>query len=89
MSSLVHKVFYNKEGQLVLAQKPNLPLIFWLIARGLQFFVSQESVYYDWLQVIALVSLSIWALLEMFLGINLFRRFLGVGVLFFLVMTKI
>lgn len=53
----------------VIAQKPNAPLILTFV-----FYILQQV-------VIAHFFLFIWAILEIFFGVNLFRRFLGVIVI--------
>jgi hypothetical protein len=72
----------------VIIQKPNLPLavaaVFWL----LQKLVSAEP----WHIVFAIIyaaALSVWAALEIFTGVNWFRRGLGFVGLYFVVVTLI
>jgi len=69
--------FKTKSGEFVIAQKPNWPIYFAVALYVLRYLDPK-------LFVVSRVSVSIvmlyWAYLEIFQGVNLFRRTLGLGV---------
>ncbi|MBW4687588.1 MAG: hypothetical protein KME40_21355 [Komarekiella atlantica HA4396-MV6] len=75
-NTLVDKTFRDSNGNIVLAQKPNLPLIVWIVTSllTLVFTTGKINVVLD---VLANGSLFTWAWLELFQGVNYFRRSLG------------
>ena len=79
-TTLLDRTFRDPEGNLVLAQKPNLPIIVWLSATLLQFIATNGKIHTG-LDLIAFGSLFTWAWLELFQGVNYFRRGLGLVVL--------
>ena len=79
------KFWKDKQGNVVVYQHPNIPLIAWLVLALVSLFVSQSLANILW--HISLGVLAIWALLEIFKGVNYFRRALGVVVLVFIVMA--
>ncbi|WP_206818043.1 hypothetical protein [Chroococcus sp. FPU101] len=79
-NTLFDKTFRDDEGNIVIAQKPNLPILLWLGATLLKFIVPEGNLYLI-LDTLALGSLFTWAWLELFQGVNYFRRFLGLVVL--------
>lgn len=68
--------FKDKAGKTVIAQKPNLPLIMWAIAKLLSLLPTSILVS-ELFSMIAFGSLFTWAWLEIFSGVNMFRKFLG------------
>ena len=70
------KIFYNQQGELALAAVPNPPLIIWAAAT-----IAGHFFWHRALGLIALAAIVIWAFLEIFRGVNYFRRALGVVVL--------
>lgn len=77
--SLWDRTWKDKNGRVVLWQTPNALLIAWAVLTTVSlFFIGRTS---DTLSSIASVSLIIWSLLEIFRGINYYRRFLGAIVL--------
>jgi hypothetical protein len=86
--TLLDKVFRNDAGEIVLAQPPNLPLIAWGVCTGLKllFPTGQPALGLD---AIAFGSLFTWAWLELFQGVNYFRRFLGLLVFCGLIWAKV
>ncbi len=60
----------------MLAQAPNLPLMTWVATTVLKLFVTSGSIY-TVLDAIAFGSIFTWAWLELFEGVNYFRRTLG------------
>lgn len=79
------KFWKNKHGEVVVYQWPNIPLIAWLLLALASLFVSDKRA--DLLWHISLGVLAIWALLEIFKGVNYFRRSLGAIVLLFIILA--
>lgn len=77
-TSLFDKIFRDRNGEIVLAQAPNLPLICWLIVTLLKLVFPTMGMQLD---AIAFALLFTWAWEEIFQGVNYFRRALGVIVL--------
>jgi len=79
--------FKTADGQIVIAQFPNWPLF---LALGF-YLLSQLSI--PSLSVVGLwayrITILYWAYLEITSGVNLWRRFLGLAVLFFIVASII
>ncbi|BAZ46084.1 hypothetical protein NIES4102_31120 [Chondrocystis sp. NIES-4102] len=78
--TLFDKIFRDSEGNIVIAQPPNLPIILWGVASLLKLVFTSGLVNVG-LDLIAFGSLFTWAWLELFQGVNYFRRFLGFVVL--------
>jgi len=76
--NLWNKIWRDKRGHVVIWQWPNLWLWGWLACTGISLFVPQSVA--NWLWYGGLIFLTVWAGLEIFKGVNYFRRALGVGV---------
>jgi hypothetical protein len=87
-NSLFDKTFKDSEGNVVLAQAPNLPLLVWLAATLLKLVITSGSIYIG-LDAIAFGTLFTWAWQELFQGVNYFRRALGLVVLMVVIASKI
>lgn len=87
-NTLFDQVFRDSEGNIILAQMPNLPLIVWIVASLLKIVVTTGRINLG-LDLIAFGSLFTWAWEELFQGVNYFRRGLGLLVLFGLMAWKI
>jgi hypothetical protein len=87
-NTFLDNFFRDKDGQIVIGQLPNLPLIVWLVASLLQLVFKTGQVN-SGLDILATSSLFVWAILELFQGVNYFRRTLGLIVLVSLVASKI
>jgi hypothetical protein len=87
-NSLFDKTFKDNEGNVVLAQAPNLPLLVWLAATLLKLVITSGSIYIG-LDAIAFGTLFTWAWQELFQGVNYFRRALGLVVLMVVIASKI
>jgi hypothetical protein len=74
--------FKDKDGQVVIFQTPNLPLIFWFIFAILNLLWSsrQPKVHYLF-HMLSFGFIFTWAWLEITSGVNYFRRTLGLIVL--------
>jgi hypothetical protein len=79
-NTLFDRTFRDSQGQIVLAQMPNLPILVWLIATLLNLIPANNNIHTG-LDAIAFGSLFTWAWLELFTGVNYFRRVLGLIVL--------
>ncbi|MFB2895079.1 hypothetical protein ACE1CI_19405 [Aerosakkonemataceae cyanobacterium BLCC-F50] len=81
------QVFRDSEGNIVIAQPPNLPLIVGIVAIILQLIFPTGQIHLG-LDLIAFGSLFTWAWLELFQGVNYFRRANGLLVLVGLIAWK-
>lgn len=88
MDRIKRVLFQTKDGSYVYGQAPNVPILVWLVAAILARIPLLESIR-EPLQIIATVSLVVWAVLEVFFGVNVFRRMLGSVILFFIVFNRI
>lgn len=75
-------IFRDQNGEIVIAQPPNLTLSVWIGASLLQLAITSEPIHRG-LEIVAFASLLTWSLQEMFAGVNYFRRGLGLGVFLF------
>lgn len=82
--TFVDKLWKNKEGTQAILQFPNPPLWIWLVSVGLARLVGQ-GLPHQLLIGVAFLSLTFWALLEIFRGSSYFRRALGLIVLAFII----
>jgi len=87
-NKVFNRIFHDSEGNLVLAQTPNLPLIVWCVASLMQLVFTSGQVHTG-LNLLAFGSLFTWAWLELFDGVNYFRRTLGLLVLLSAIASKI
>ncbi|WP_066425133.1 hypothetical protein [Anabaena sp. 4-3] len=87
-NTLIDKTFRDSDGNIVIAQMPNLPLIVWVVSGSLSliFTTGKINTVFD---VVANGSLFTWAWMELFQGVNYFRRFLGLAVLIGIIASKI
>lgn len=79
------KFWKDKEGNVVVYQHPNVFLIGWLVLALASLFTSSKLA--DILWQLSLAVLAIWALLEIFKGVNYFRRSLGAFVLLLVILA--
>jgi hypothetical protein len=77
-----------KKEKYIFAQKPNLPIIVWFIT-FLLLFLPLPRFFEDTVSLISFGAIFTWAWLEIFEGVNNFRRFLGLMVLVFIIANKI
>lgn len=87
-NSLFDQTFRDSEGNIVLAQPPNLPLLVGIIATVLKLVVKSGNIYTG-LDAVAFGCLFTWAWLELFEGVNYFRRALGLLVLVGLIASRL
>ncbi len=79
------KIWRDPQGNIVIFQMPNLWLIAWAVLTVIYLFMTGKPA--NVIGYIAEAALAIWALLEIFRGVNYFRRGLGVVVLIFTIMS--
>ncbi|MFN6469144.1 MAG: hypothetical protein RMY36_005635 [Nostoc sp. SerVER01] len=87
-NTLFDKIFRDSNGKIVLAQPPNPPLILWAVASLLSLILPVGKIN-TVLDVLADGSLFTWAWLELFDGVNYFRRALGLAVFIVIIASKI
>lgn len=79
--SLWDRTWKDKQGHVVLWQTPNPWLIGWAVLTTLSlFFTGRTS---DVISLTGSLVLVVWCLLEIFKGVNYYRRFLGLVVLMY------
>ncbi len=81
------RIFRDRNGNIVIGQPPNLPIIVWAIASVLQ-LIFMSGIVHTGLQTIAIIAIVIWSLAELFQGVNYFRRGLGLIVLIWTIVSK-
>ena len=87
-TTLFDRTFRDSEGNIVIAQPPNLPLIVWIVASLLKLIVTTGEINLA-LDLVAFGTLFTWAWEELFQGVNYFRRALGLIVLVGVIASKI
>lgn len=87
-NSLFDQTFRDSEGNIVIAQPPNLPLLVGITATVLKLIVKSGNIHIG-LDAIAFGCLFTWAWLELFEGVNYFRRALGSLVLLGLIASRL
>ncbi len=87
-NTLFDKTFRDSDGKIVIAQMPNPPLILWIVASLLTLVFTSGKINVA-LDVLANGSLFTWAWLELFQGVNYFRRALGLAVFIGIFVSKI
>ena len=78
-----HTFFRDKSGKIVLGQAPNSAIIGWAVFAALGYFTHLQLL--GWIGTTFLLA---WALMEIFQGVNYFRRLLGLTVLIYII-TKL
>ena len=87
-NNLFDQTFRDSQGNLVIAQPPNLPLLVGITATLLKLAVTSGNLHTG-LDAVAFGSLFTWAWLELFEGVNYFRRALGLLVLVGLIASRL
>ncbi len=77
--SLWDRTWKDSSGRVVLWQTPNAWLIGWAVLTTISLFFSGRTS--DIVSYIASAALIVWSLLEIFRGVNYYRRVLGIAVL--------
>ena len=87
-STLFDRTFRDREGKIVIAQMPNLPLLVWLAATLLDLLLPSGKLHTG-IDLVAFGALFTWAWQELFEGVNYFRRALGLVVLVGMIALKL
>ncbi|BAZ11803.1 hypothetical protein NIES4071_36290 [Calothrix sp. NIES-4071] len=87
-STLFDKFFRDSNGNIVIAQPPNLPIILWAVTSLLQLVITSGKINIG-LDVVSYGAIFTWAWLELFQGVNYFRRSLGLIVLVGVIASRI
>jgi hypothetical protein len=87
-NTLFDKTFRDSEGNIVIAQPPNLPLLVGLTATALKLIIKNGNIHTG-IDAVAFGSLFTWAWLELFEGVNYFRRALGLVVLIGVIASRL
>lgn len=74
--SVFDRIFRDREGNIVIFQMPNLPLLVGVTGLILQFIIPAGKVHIG-LDLITFGALFTWSWQEFFGGVNYFRRSLG------------
>ena len=86
--SVVRWLFRDRQtGRIVIAQRPNIPLLTWLLATAASWFLHGTA--HTVVSGVGTVALLIWAGDEVVRGVNPWRRLLGAGVLVVVLVTWI
>lgn len=83
-TSPLNRFIRDKNGNVVIAQTPNVPLIGWAVFGLLGFLVGKGTLHTGF-QNLSRASLFTWAYLEISKGDNSFRRVLGVVIMIALI----
>lgn len=86
LGELWDKIWRDDEGNVVIWQMPNIWLIGWAVLTFASLLFSKGLIS-NILTWAGEASLIIWCLLEIFKGVNYFRRFLGLAVLVYAIIT--
>ncbi|MBF2067278.1 MAG: hypothetical protein IGS39_23105 [Calothrix sp. C42_A2020_038] len=87
-STLFDKIFRDNNGNIVIAQPPNLPIILWAVASLLKLVFTSGEINIG-LDAVAYGALFTWGWEELFQGVNYFRRTLGLIVLVGVILSRI
>lgn len=88
MSKLVKQFFTDKHGDVVLWQKPNPPIVGWLLLSILALLVTNEPLRTT-ISFFGSAFLFVWAYLELTSGASYFRRSLGALVIVLMVISRL
>ncbi len=88
--NIIDKCFKDNKGKVVIGQAPNLPLIVWGISRLSILFINSSNVsLINLIDKISFGSIIIWAGLELYSGVNIFRRAVGLIILIFSIQGRL
>jgi hypothetical protein len=80
------KFWRDEYGRDVIWQKPNVFLVTWFVSTFLTWFMPYNTLKRI-LLLVSLVAIIIWSCLEMYSGVNRFRRLLGLLVFIIVVIN--
>ena len=81
-------MFKDSSGKIIIIQKPNLPLIVWFVSVIASYLPLHDSLT-AFFSLISFGALFTWTWLEIFSGVNLFRRLLGITVMAALLISRL
>jgi hypothetical protein len=87
-TTLFDKIFRDSNGNIVIAQPPNLPIILWGVTALLKLVFTSGEINIA-LDAVSYGILFTWAWMELFQGVNYFRRGLGLIVLVGVIASRI
>lgn len=87
--TLFDKTFRDDKGRVVIFQKPNLPVLVGLTTTSLLLLLPNQGSFSAGLEAVAFGSLFTWGWIELFKGVNYFRRSLGLFFLLGLILVKL
>lgn len=87
-SNTSDRIFHDEQGNLVIAQPPNLPLLVWGGSFLLKLLITNGTAHTVF-DAISYGALFTWAWLELFQGVNYFRRGLGLLVIIGAIFSRI
>ena len=76
VQSFWNKFWKDKDGHVVLIQAPNVWIILWFVAEVVSLMGSSKNIA-NIGHIFAIIALGVWSLLELFKGVNYFRRTIG------------
>ena len=88
LKDYLKNTFTDSSGKIVIGQRPNLPIIGWVVFTALARLLSESDLRVT-AQYMAFGFLFTWAWLELTQGVNNFRRLLGAIVLVMSIVSKI
>lgn len=86
--TFTEKCYKDSSGNVVLAQRPNTPIIVWAIATLFSKIIPEGNALVL-LQLIAFGSIFTWAWMELFSGDTYIRRLLGLGILVVILLSRL
>lgn len=85
--SILDKIFKDSDGKIVIVQFPNAMLLAYVAS--LMITKLTEGSIRQFFEILGFGSLFVFAWLELFEGVNYFRRALGLAVMIFLMVNRI
>lgn len=85
--AFIEKCFMDEKGRIVVASMPNPPIIVWFMATVVGWIF--DGVVGQTLNIVAFGALFTWAWLELFDGVNYFRRAMGLVVLVLIIWHRL
>ena len=84
--TLIDKCFKDTSGKVVLFQMPNFPIVAWFVAMVLD--KCFDGRFGHTMGLLSFGALFTWAWLELFEGVNYFRKTLGLVVLILIIWSR-
>lgn len=75
--SALSRFFRDDTGDVVVMQRPNLPIVVWFLASLARWVLHPDGAWRTALAVVGTGALVVWAVLEVVSGASPFRRVLG------------